>query len=89
MRTPRGGTPLRERRSSITFVDDNSRQGSDVFDDQRFGGAPPAADHHACSSVGGTVLGTLNSGILEQHISAAARTLAISNIKKQWPTAAA
>jgi hypothetical protein len=39
MRTPRGGTPLRERRSSITFVDDNSRQGSDVFDDQRFGGA--------------------------------------------------
>ena len=49
MRTPRGGTPLRDRRSSITFVDDNSRQSSDAFDDQRFGGAR-AQLRNACHS---------------------------------------
>lgn len=38
--TPRAGTQARERRSSITFVEEHSQLGSDLFGgSQRFGGA--------------------------------------------------
>lgn len=40
--TPRAGTPARGRRSSITFVEENSQLGNDLFGSQRFGGAGPA-----------------------------------------------
>jgi hypothetical protein len=83
MRTPRGGTPLRERRSSITFVDDNSRQGSDVFDDQRFGGAHLQLPQHSHVPTGGCVSGLLrlacrrteaDSRQLQHAVTGAART---------------
>lgn len=37
---PRAGTPARDRRSSITFVEEHSQLGSDLFGggSQRFGG---------------------------------------------------
>lgn len=35
--TPRAGTPARGRRSSITFVEENSQLGNDLFGSQRFG----------------------------------------------------
>jgi hypothetical protein len=48
MRTPRGGTPLRERRSSNFLVDDNSQLGSDPFlgSGQHFDGAKPRLHSH-------------------------------------------